>query len=387
VSGHRGDVIDAFVHHTWATQAELREYLPRAWQEFVGRPGSLPDGGGMMALTPENPYRNPLGDKLPASYIAGVPPGSSLEVLKEQLLQPSGASRIVLGYDTGMLLPVHSNHFLARELVRAANNWSVERWLSGQDDRCYGLILVPNQMPDEAAAEIHRLASNPRMVGVLMGANGLNKPFGHPIYHPIYEAAYQHGMPVVLHVGADSAPDTLTEGTAGGPPFTYAEAHMLAAHPIITHTVSLVGQGVFVKMPELKVLVVGTGVTWLLTVIWRYDNEYKALRREVPWLDQQPSYYYQRNIRISTYALDSIKSPATWSTIFASVPRLDEMICYASGYPNWDTNTVAEVAETLPAAVHERVFHANANELFRWSEVSRPKTSQAAANVGVMGAE
>src|SRR5262245_64619379 len=107
----------------------------------------------MMALTPESPYRNPLGEKLPSSYVPGSPPGSCSRVMTEQLLEPSGASRVVLGYDSGMLLPVHSNHFLARELVRAANNWSVERWLSGQDDRFYGLILVPNQMPEEAAAE------------------------------------------------------------------------------------------------------------------------------------------------------------------------------------------------------------------------------------------
>jgi uncharacterized protein len=384
MSGHSGPVIDSYVHHTWAEPAELASYLPRAWREFLGRPGSLPGGGGMMPLTPESPYSNPAGDKLASAYAGGAP-GSNPETVREQLADISGAGRVVLGYDSARLIPVHPNHYLGRELIRAANDWTIDRWLSGPDDPYYGLILVPNALPEDAASEVRRMAAHPRMVGVLMGANGLAKPFGHPVYHTIYEAAYENGLPVVIHVGGDAPADTLSKGTAAGDPFTYAEHHLMAAHPLITHAVSLVGQGVFVKMPDLRVMLVGAGVTWLLTVVWRYDNEYKALRREVPWLEEIPSHYIQRNLRLTTYALDAVGSRQSWSKVFSAFPGLDEMVCYASGYPYWDTDTVASVASALPESLHEAVFHDNPEKFFRWSRTKRPR-ARAGAKVGAMGA-
>jgi predicted TIM-barrel fold metal-dependent hydrolase len=377
-------LIDAFVHHAPVSEAEIAEYLPTAWREFIGRPGSLPGGGGMMPFIPGNPYRNPAGDKLANARPASGPAGSSLDLMRTQLIEPSRASRVVLGHDTAMLIPVHPNHHLGRELVRAANDWSVERWLSGQDDRLYGLILVQNQLPEEAAREIRRLGGNPRMVGVLMGGNGLGKPFGHPIYHPIYEAAHELGLPVVVHAGADTPVDTLSEATAGGPPFTYAEAHLLAPHPMITHAVSMVGQGLFVSMPGLKVMFVGAGVTWVQTVIWRFDNEFKALRREVPWLAEMPSYYFLNNVRMSTYPLDGVPTREAWSTVLGALPGLEDMICYASGYPNWDTDDASEVAAALPVAIHDKLFRGNSEAFFRWSGKPRQAPATRGTDVGVM---
>jgi uncharacterized protein len=378
-------VVDAYVHHAWASPAELAAYLPRAWQEFIGRPGTLPGGGGMMPFVPESPYRNPLGEKVAAAYVGGAVPGSSLQVLRDQVLDGFGVERAVLGFDAGMLITVHPNHYLGRELVRAANDWSIDRWLSGQDDRLYGLLLVPNQLPEQAAVEIRRVGSHPRIAGVLMGGNGLGKPFGHPVYHPIYEAAYELGLPVVVHAGADAPPDTLTEATAAGPCFTYAEAHLLAAHGLITHAVSLVGQGVFLKWPDLRVLMAGAGVTWLLTMAWRYDNEYKALRREVPWLDEMPSRYLERNLRLTTYPLDAVGSDRGWKAVFNAFPGLESMVCFASGYPNWDMNAPAEVASALPPSLRRRVLHDNADSFFRWAPFSRSGQPRPEAGVGVMG--
>jgi predicted TIM-barrel fold metal-dependent hydrolase len=377
-------LIDAFVHHAPASEADIAAYLPAAWREFIGRPGSLPGGGGAMPFTPGIPYRNPLGDKLPNSRPQGGRAGSSLELMRSQLIEPSRASRVVLGHDATMLIPVHPNHHLGRELVRAANDWSIDRWLSGQDDRLYGLILVQNQLPDEAAKEIRRVGANPRMVGVLLGGNGLGKPLGHPVYHPIYEAAYELGLPVVVHTGADQPVDTLSEATAGGPPFTFAESHLLAPHPMITHAVSMIGQGLFVRMPELKVLFVGAGVTWVQTVIWRFDNEFRALRREVPWLKEVPSYYFTHNLRVTTYPLDGVPTQAAWSKVIGALPALQGMVCFASGYPEWDADSAAGVAEKLPVAIHEKVFRKNADDLFRWSPTPA-RAPAAGAGVGVMG--
>jgi len=82
-----------------------------------------------------------------------------------------------------------------------------------------------------------------------MVGNGLGKPFGHPVYHPIYAAAAEASLPVAIHLGGDAVPDTLTHPTAGGLPSTYAEFRVVGAQALMTHLVSLIGQGVFELFP------------------------------------------------------------------------------------------------------------------------------------------
>ena len=182
-----------------------------------------------------------------------------------------------------------------------------------------GLILVQNQLPEAAAAEIHRLADNPRMVGVLLGGKGLAQPFGHPIYDPIHRAAAEHDLPIVIHAGTDLAADVLTEGTAGGPASTYAESQMLASSSLMTHISSFVAQGVFEKYPNLKVHVVGGDVTGRCGCCGG-STPSTVCSREVPWLKRQPGDYMVDHVRLSTLPLEAYKSPEAWQRIF-DAPR------------------------------------------------------------------
>ena len=130
-------VIDAFVEHMWRSDVEVASYLPAAWREYLGRPGQLPDGGGMMAITPEGPYYNPFGSTHPgAAQPDGGPIGSSPLTTASDLLDEHHVSKAVLGlWSRARLLPGHLNHHFAREMIRATNDWTVEQWLSGQDER------------------------------------------------------------------------------------------------------------------------------------------------------------------------------------------------------------------------------------------------------------
>ena len=357
--------IDTFVHHTWRSQQELMAYLPRAWRELIGQPGAFPDGGGMMPVIPAEVYRNPLGDKLSDGGISVLAsPGADTQAVINYI-ESSGTSRAILGFDDAMRIPSHPNPYAAIELSRAANDWSLERWI-GLDSRFYGLAIVPNQSVEAAVAEIRRLGSNPKIVGILMGANGIGKPFGHPVYHPIYAEAALHGFPVVIHVGSDSPIDCLTQTTAGGPPVTYAEYRLLSVHPLMTHVISMIVHGVFDTHADLRVYLVGAGVTWVPSLVWRLDNDYKALRREVTWLKRPPSDYFRENVRVSTYAMDVAPSLESLHSVLQATGGLDEMICFASGYPNWDADHPAKVAGVLPRLWRPAVLRNNALDLFRW---------------------
>ena len=391
------DVVDSLVHHAWASQLELMEFMSPGWREFLGQPGSLPDAGGawntsafaaagVMPALPANPYRDPDGDKRAGTRPAsGAPPGSDVDLLRTQVLDEPGVTRAVLAFDAGALAPAHPNPWLALEVVRAANDWSIARWLSGQDDRFYGLVLAPNQLPNEAAAEVRRAGAHPRMVGVLMGGNGMARPFGHPVYHPIYEAAHELGLPVVIAAGGDSPPDNLSHPTAAGLPATYAEYRVLGAGALMSHLVSMVAQGVFERFPGLRVVLAGGGFTWLPSVLFRFDTNFKALRREVPWLRDLPSEYVRRHVLVSAQPLDGAPVDGL-QRLLSTLPWLSEVLCFASGYPDRDLVTPDDVRRLIPPKDHAAVLGGNAMSVFAWPD--RPATGAGVAgeSVGAMPA-
>lgn len=350
---------------------EVVEYLPKGWRDYVGQPDFDPrasgvTGSGMVFVTPPA-YVNPQGDKQKDTYPAsGQAPAGDLTFLSKQLLDASRVQRAVLAHGAGRLLAMFPHQRLAEATVRAANDWSIDRWLNRNDDRLYSLVLVPSQEPSAAAREIRRAGAHDRMVGVLMSANSLGKLFGHPIYHPIYAAAADMSLPVVVHAGADASPDALTHPAAGGLPLTFGEFSSLAAMPLMSHLASFIGQGIFEKFPGLKVMFLGAGTAWLPAIVYRLDQRWLETRSEVPWVRRPPSDYIREHVRISTFPLDRPGQPESLVRLLESFGHPQDYFCFGSGYPDWNYDSVVDVASRLKPNWHKKIFYENALEFFRW---------------------
>jgi hypothetical protein len=223
-----------------------------------------------------------------------------------------------------------------------------------------------------AAAEIERNAGESRMVGVLLAANGLSRPFGHPAYDPILAAAAEHDLPVVIHVGGDSISESLSHPSAGGLPTMFAEFAMFTPQAAMTHLVSLICQGAFDRNPELRVMFSGAGAAWLPSVMWRCDTEYSAYRREVPSLKYKPSEYVRRQVRICTQPFDVSPRPEQLMRFMDAFGGFEDLLIFGSGYPNWNTDWPDDVAALIPAGWSEKVFDSNAREFFRWDRSKEP---------------
>jgi predicted TIM-barrel fold metal-dependent hydrolase len=388
-AAYDGGVIDTCVHHRWASQVEITDHMSQGWQEQIGRPGTMPGGAGAMPLLPAAGWRNPTGDYLASAAVDGQgPPGSSPALTTEQVLESGPVRRAVLSHDRGMLIPGVPNTYRASAVVSAINDWTVDTWL-GASDRFSALLLVPNQVPDEAAAEIRRLGDHERMVGVLVAANSLSKPFGHPIYHPIYEAAADFDLPVVVHAGGDAIPDVLSHPTAGGIPSTFGEVSALAFSAVLTHVQSFIVQGVFEKYPSLRLFVAGAGAAWIPGLFFRLDVNWRGLRREVPWVRKVPSEYFREHVRVATWPLDRPSEPDGAERVVRALDAFggaEDLLCFASGYPHWNADEAAEVATRLPAAWHAKVFHDNALRWFRWPDRERRQPPAPEVEVGAMPA-
>jgi uncharacterized protein len=360
-------VIDCDVHHARQTDAELLDFLPRAWRQYAVGPGPA----GIVPLTVSDGYPNPHGFMRADSYgNGGAPPGSELAMMDAQLLKPAAVARAVLTYGDDIHVSGHHNPYFATALAEALNEWTIARWLD-VDDRLVGSILVAAQLPDRAAAEIRRLADDPRMVQVLLADNPTKSGFGHPIFHPLYEAAVESGRPVAIHAGANDWANP--PSTGGATTNMYFEAHSLWPQALMTHFVSLVAHGVFEKFRELKILLIEGGSAWIGPLLWRMDTEYKGLRREIPWVRRLPSEYFREHVWVSTQPLEL--SPRR-ERLVEALEWFDgaERLVFSSDYPHWDSDELEHVRARLPQDWHENVFRRNAMRLYDWSDAQLPES-------------
>jgi hypothetical protein len=372
----RPRVIDCGVSHSWASPFEVFEYLsdgwrqyvaahvPKPWREHLVSGTPAPPGRPGTPMTAETPYHHPYGDYLAGSVGAdGGHGGADYEVLRAQHLDPVGVELALLSHGSGMLVPGIATTRLSVELVRALNDWTIDRWLP-LDDRLRGTILVPTQVPELAAEEIRRVGAHDRMVGVLLASNGLGKPFGHPAYHAIYRAAEELGLTIVLRPGGDAMVETLSYPTAGGLPSTWTEYRSLAPQTLMTHVASLIGQGIPEWHPTLKFLVLGGGVGWITPFLWRFDADYRAFPHDMLWLKERPSSYFWKHFKVGTDPFVLGCSPEQLIRYLEVMPELEDAICYSSGYPDAEYTSWQTVADGLPPSWLPKVMRGNAADLF-----------------------
>jgi predicted TIM-barrel fold metal-dependent hydrolase len=355
--------IDAFVAHDWGTVSNLIPYMSRAWRDMFTRSGDL---GGPVTIDSRWIYRDPIGSK--AGTWDGRGGAESIKAYLNALVV--NRDRVVLGYHNGLLATASSYLHMAKVLVAAANDWTIEQWLDA-NPRAFGLALIVSALPEDAAEEIRRIGQHPKIVGISLGANGLGRGFGHPVYRPIFEAASELNLPVVLQVGSDATTDQITQPVAGGLPSTFAEFQVMGFQPLQSHAVNMIMEGVFERFPNLRVLLVGGGVTWVPGCLWRTDFWFKTLRKEAAWMTRLPSEVFIKHFYIGTQSLEAPPQKERLASVIASVPGLPERLMYTSCFPEYDSEEPQDIADRLPQEWHGSVFTDAATRFFRWpSELS-----------------
>ncbi|HVX45635.1 MAG TPA: amidohydrolase family protein [Mycobacteriales bacterium] len=339
-----GDLVDCDVHIRVRSLPTLMPYLPERWQAYITE-----SGVGNL-----EPNTHPPG--APTSLRPGLEPRdgeSDLDAMRRLLLDPWQTHRAVLGCEYG--IDAVRNDDWAAAMGRAVNEWQAAEWLD-PEPRLRGSILVPIQNVELAVAEIDRLGDDPRFVQVLLPVRA-PEPLGRRRFWPIYEAAQRHGLVVGIHAGGSSGNPI----SAVGWPTYYLEDYVDLAQVFQSQLMSLVSEGVFAKFPELTVAFIESGFTWLPALMWRFDKNWKGLRREVPWVDRPPSEIIRERVRITAQPLDG--DPAFLRDIIEQID-CPQMLLFATDYPHWQFDGGA-LPDGLDEALLRRILSVNATETYR----------------------
>ena len=195
------------------------------------------------------------------------------------------------------------NQAFGAALCRAINEWVVATW-TDREPRLKAAISLPGEDAAAAVAEIEHWAGHPGFAQIAMATHSI-EPLGRRRYWPIYEAAAAHGYPVGLHTSGYNG-HAITP--AGWPSFYVEEQHGVAISQQGV-AISLVTEGVFARLPQLRVVVVEAGFAWVPSVAWRLDRNWARLRDEVPHLARPPSEYMRENLWFTTQPMDEPERP------------------------------------------------------------------------------
>lgn len=340
-------IIDCDVHIGPKSYEEIRQYLKPPWRD--------------RARAQRGIYEHPFGGmRHDARPPDGSRPGSDPDFLRQQLIEEYNVAHAILVPRANCWHLPNPDH--ATALAAAFNDWLAESWLGryNADGVFRGSITVATQDPQQAAREIERWAGHPYFCQVLVDS-GARMAYGNRFYWPIYEACARHNLPLAIHVGTDAMgtnpPHTL------GYPTHYIEWMTCIPLAYQSHLVSFLTEGVFDEFPNFQVVLVEGGVAWLAPILWRLDNNYKALRQEVPWMKRRPHEYMRDHVRLTSQPIESPDNPQHLLQIFEMMDA-EHLLMFASDYPHWDFDSPTHSFPKMPEALERRIFYENAKEFY-----------------------
>lgn len=331
-----------------------------------------PQVPGMKALLPwldENWREQVLDRGILSLDSISYPPNSPLTI-REDLRQSAsgydglaatvfdrwGAGHGILNCIYGVQL-VH-NADMAVAFTRALNDWIATEYLA-RDARVSASIVLPMQDIEACVDEIERLAPNRQFVQVLTLANG-EAPLGKRQFWPIWRAAEKHGLPVGIHAGSSYRHPVTSLGWTS----YYVEDYAAQSLGFQAQLANLVTEGVFVKFPGLKVVLLESGVTWLPGFIWRLGKFWRGVRREVPWVDRPPGDIIRDHVRMSIQPIDGPDDGSAVERVIDQI-QSDEFLLYASDYPHWQFDGDDVMPKGIPAGLHARIMRENPLNTYR----------------------
>ena len=347
-------IVDCDIHPAFKPPSDLPPFLPARWREHMTTFGEhLRQGlSGQLAWP-----RMMAGGMRTDAFPDQGPPGSDLNMMRRQHLDPNGVEH-------GMLMQLSKggmeerNLEFAAALSRAINDWQLETFVK-PEPRLRAGIVVPQEDAAFAVSEIGHRASDPAFVQIIMSPRA-SDPIGHRRYWPIYEAAERANRPIGLHVQGFSGGHA---STGSGWPTYYMQEHYAATGNMQNTMMSLVFEGVFERFRKLKVVMIEGGFTWAPALCWRMDKHWERMRQETPHLKRPPSEYVREHFWFTTQPIEEPDDPQHLAEIIDWLGW--DRLMFSTDYPHWDFDHPQHAFKfAMTEAQKAKIFRDNAKALY-----------------------
>jgi predicted TIM-barrel fold metal-dependent hydrolase len=236
-------------------------------------------------------------------YADGCPPASHDPAARVAMLDAEGIRAGVVFPTIGILPVPTDDDALVSAYCRAYNRWQAD-FAAAAPGRVVPIATVNLRDRDAALAELDWcLARGFRGLFVPPEPVGGRRP-GHPHFDPLWARCAEAGVPLCLHVVVRFAPPGLpwepwfqTGGFAGGgnvgPIFSFGLGAIGQLMPALA---SMITDGLFDRLPALKVVAVESGCGWAAYLMDKLDAKHEVLGPLAPRpLRMKPSDYVRRN--------------------------------------------------------------------------------------------
>jgi predicted TIM-barrel fold metal-dependent hydrolase len=239
----------------------------------------------------------------------------------------------------GLTINGWADQVAAKAFIEALNSHSQQVWADGRARRA--AILISPHDPAWSARVIRERAAAPQFAAVALPLAAVL--MGTELFDPIYAAAVETNLPLVVHFSGVEGRYLGAPPLAGGVHRTAFARAAVMPQLAESHIASLCFGGTLAKFPGLRVLFSGFGFSWLPSLAWRLDREWRTFRHDVPWVHRPPSEYVYEQIWLSSWPVR--EAAADWEPLLAG-SKAQARIVYGSHDPI-DGDTVDDVRAVL----------------------------------------
>src|SRR5438874_11659172 len=166
------------------------------------------------------------------------------------------------------------------------------------------LLPLSCQTPEEAVAELLRVAEFGLPTGVIFDWVGAPEPVMHQIWEPVWAAAAETKIPVNLHANPRGGSRQIGVGVSGLEPrnqslMTVANFPMGLMAELMS---VVVFSGLCDRHPGVRFVLEEAGVGWGPFLFWRFDREYefgdadnRVVKPDIP-LSDKPTEFVRRQV-------------------------------------------------------------------------------------------
>jgi uncharacterized protein len=309
----------------------------------IGRSGN---GGSKLAKSLSAIGRAGIEDD---GFRAGTPE------LRLQDLDRDGLQASVIYGPLALGFPI-DNPELQVACYAAWNDWAVQEFNAVDPDRLCVLAFIPNNSPEEAAAELERSAELGHRGAVI---DVFDTNIGDPAWDRLWAAADRTGVPISFHLKA---------GSWSGLSYRIGKWQSAAFATILPTQLdeplaTMVFCGALERHPGLKLVLAESGIGWLPYFLARMDLEWNSLRDKLDYAPQiAPSELFRRQV-FATFEEDAMGAEL--------IPMLGADACmWASDYPHTDSTfpnsleAIDEVLGPLSDADRRKITATNCAQLY-----------------------